>query len=51
MKLKKMMFMKNFIKKKELLDFSDYLKASQFFDRVNKTSIGKTKNEVKGKNN
>ena len=48
-KLKQIMFMKIFIKKKKLFDFSDYPEDSKFFDPVNKKVIGKMKDEVKGK--
>ena len=34
---------------KNLLDFSDYLEDSKFFDSVNKKVIDKMKDEVKGK--
>ena len=37
-----------FFKWKDLLDFSNYLKHSEFFDDVNKKVIGKTKDEFGG---
>ena len=32
-----------------MLDFSDYLEDSKYFDPVNKSVIGKMKDKVKGK--
>ena len=46
MKLKQMMFIKNF-KIKKAFDFSDYPEHSRVFDPVNKKVIGKMKDEVK----
>ena len=46
MKLKQMMFIKNFMIKKAF-DFSDYPEDSKVFDPVNKKVIGKMKDEVK----
>ena len=37
-----------FFKWKDLFDFSNYLKHSEFFDDVNKKVIGKTKDEFGG---
>ena len=39
----------DFYKNKNLLDFSDYLEDSKYFDPVNKSVIGKMKDKVKGK--
>ena len=39
------MFMKNFLKWKNLFDFSNYSKDSKFFDETNKKVIGKMKDE------
>ena len=46
MKLKQMMFIKNF-KIKKAVDFSDYPEHSRAFDPVNKKVMGKMKDEVK----
>ena len=40
------MFMKIFFKWKDLFDFSNYSKDSQFFDETNKKVIGKMKDEL-----
>ena len=42
------MFMKNFFKWKDLLDFSKYSKDSNFFDETTKKVIGKMKDEFGG---
>ena len=42
------MFMKNFFKWKDLFDFSNHSKDSNFFDETNKKVIGKTKDEFDG---
>ena len=39
----------DFYKNKNLLDFSDYLEDSKYFDPFNKSVIGKMKDKVKGK--
>ena len=39
----------DFYKNKNLLDFSDYLEDSKYFDPVNKNEIGKMNDKVKGK--
>ena len=39
----------DFYKNKNLLDFSDYLEDSKYFDPGNKSVIGKMKDNVKGK--
>ena len=39
----------DFYEDKNLFDFSDYPRDSNFFDPVNKKAIGKTKDEFKGK--
>ena len=39
----------DFYKNKNLLDFSDYLEDSKYFDLFNKSVIGKMKDKVKGK--
>ena len=39
----------DFYKNKNLFDFSDYPKDSQFFDHANKKVIGKMKDKLKGK--
>ena len=44
MKLKQMMFMKTFMKTKNLFDLSDYLEESELFGPVNNKVIGKMKN-------
>ena len=49
MKLKQKMFMKIFMKTRNLVDFSDYPLNSKLFDPVNKKVIGKMKDEFKGK--
>ena len=48
MKLKQIMLMKIFMKKKRLFDFSDYPEDSKIFDPANKKVNGKMKDEVKG---
>ena len=42
------MFMKNFFKWKDLLDFSQYSKDSRFFNETNKKVIGKMKDKFGG---
>ena len=42
------MFMKNFLKWKDLFDISNYSKDSKFFDETNKRVIGQMKNEFDG---
>ena len=42
------MFMKEFFKWKDLLDFSNYSKDSKFFNEINKKVIGKMKDEFGG---
>ena len=49
MKLKQKMFMRIFIKRKILFDFSDYPLNSKLFDAANKKVIGKMKDEFKGR--
>ena len=44
MKLKQMMFMKTFMKTKNLFDLSDYPEESKLFGPVNNKVIGKMKN-------
>ena len=39
----------DFYKNKNLLDFSDCLEDSKYFDPVNKNEIGKMNDKVKGK--
>ena len=37
-----------FLKRKDLFDFSNYSEDSEFFDKTNKRAIGKTKDELGG---
>ena len=39
---------KEFFKRKDLFDFSNYLKDSEFFNETNKNVIGKMKDEFGG---
>ena len=39
---------KDFFKQKDLLDFSSYSEDSEFFDKTNKRTIGKMKDEFGG---
>ena len=49
MKLKQRMFMKTFMKPKNLFDLSDYPEESKLFGPVNNKVIGKIKNLGKDK--
>ena len=42
------MFMRSFFKWKDLFDFSNYSKDSNFFDEANKKVIGKMNDELGG---
>ena len=48
MKLKLKMFMKIFVKDKEILDFSNYPAQSKYYDESNKLVVGKMKDETNG---
>ena len=47
--IRKVYVYEDFYQDKDLLDFSEYLSNSKFFDPVNKKVIGKMKDEFKGK--